>query len=406
MSGGQSKNWGGPMQTSFATSSNSAATATAASSSQTSNSLPEQGPRQAPETGATMPAAHAPGRRPPSAITQDDLNALAAAMGGARRIADIYPMTPLQQGLLYQSELAGDRPVYVVTLSCRLLAPLDAALFAAAWQAVVQRHTILRTAFAGLDLPQPLQIVLKEAPLPFTQLDWRDRPAAEIEAALAALRDDDRAQPFDHARPPLMRVTLVRLGEDDYHLLWSFHHLLLDGWSLPLLVGEVFTIYEARQRGEEPALPPSPPFKDYVAWLRRQELGAAETFWRTRLQGIEQPTLLATDPGRPLPEPRARILRQAIGIDLAALEQFARSRRLTLANLVSAAWGLLLARYTRSTDVIFGTVVAGRPADMPGANARIGLFISTLPLRLAVSPAMRIDDYLAGAAAPERGAAA
>ncbi len=153
----------------------------------------------------------------------------------------------------------------------------------------MDRHTILRTAFPGQDLEWPVQVVLNSVPLMYAEHDWRGMEASERSAAIEKLVRAERARGFDFARPPLMRITLVRAADAEYQFVWSAHHLVVDGWSVPIVVNEVFAFYLGLVRGEQVSLVPAQPYRDYIAWLQRQDDNRTERFWRDRLSAW-QPT--------------------------------------------------------------------------------------------------------------------
>ncbi|HZC98370.1 MAG TPA: condensation domain-containing protein, partial [Bradyrhizobium sp.] len=341
---------------------------------------------------------------PLAATRQAELDRLIAATGGPRQVEDIYPLSATQQGLLFHSLYEPESTVYVISVACRLLGALDVDAFERAWQVVVERHAVLRTAFLGQELEKPLQVVLRHAALPFERHDWRDLAAAEQETRFSALQQAERERGFDFAQPPLMRLHLIRTAEAEYRLLWNSHHVLFDGWSMPILLNEVFAAYSASSRGEAPRLLPTRPFRDYIGWLQRQDKDAAEAYWRMRLSGFEMPTAFGLGrPAAPADPADRRGDHQGdryvehegeFATALAEVEGFARRHRLTVNTLVQGAWALLLGRYGDSNDVVFGVTVSGRPAELPEVERTVGLFINTLPLRIAVSPGRKILDWL------------
>jgi amino acid adenylation domain-containing protein/non-ribosomal peptide synthase protein (TIGR01720 family) len=316
-----------------------------------------------------------------------------------RSIEDIYPPAPLQEGMLFQGLLAPDSELYFEHLTAEFEGRLDTIAFAQAWQAVVDRHPVLRTAFAWEGLERPLQVVRRGVELPWTEEDWTGVAPAEIPERLAAWLAADRARPFDLARPPLMRATLLRLGERQHRFVWSFHHLLLDGWCFSLIFGDVFAFYQAAVAGRAVHLQPVRPYRDFIAWVARQDATAAESYFRRSLAGFTTPTRLPLDrPGLAAGddgEPRDQELRLSTAL-VAGLTDLAQGRGLTVNTLVQAAWALTIARYGGEPDVVFGTVVSGRPAALPGVESMIGLFINTLPVRLVADPVARLDAWLAG----------
>ncbi|HYX24165.1 MAG TPA: condensation domain-containing protein, partial [Thermoanaerobaculia bacterium] len=302
---------------------------------------------------------------------------------------DLYKLSPTQAGILFHSLLTGgDDDVYSQLTTSVLRGKIDPVAFEQAWQRAVDRHAILRTSFLWEGLEKPLQVVHRQVRL---SLDYRDCRALseagqrrELEVLLAA----HRKQGFDLAVPPLMRVALLRLADETHQLVWGYHHLILDGWSIPLLTQEVLDIYRAFRRGAEPVLAPPCSFRRYIEWLQRQDLGRAEAFWRRTLAGIDSPAMLAGDVESLGEEPPGSGQRKSFlsPAAAAALQEFGRRNGLTLNTLVQAAWALLLGRYTSQRDVLFGTVFSGRPADLAGAERMIGVLINTLPIRARLTP--------------------
>ena len=316
----------------------------------------------------------------------------------ARNIESFYPLSPMQQGMLFHSRLAPQSGVYVEQVQCTLRGDLQVAAFEQAWQDVMARHAILRTSFVGEKLKEPVQIVHRDLEVPLEILDWRHLSRDEQQSRLEARAASERAQGFDLTQAPLLRLALVRTTDETHEFLWTYHHILLDGWSQPLLYQEVFSLYEAHIRGEELALAPSRAYRDYIVWLKRQDMAAAETFWRNTLEGFDTPTPLAT--ARPLnavedqPECYAEAEINVPAETTAALQAFARQHGFTLNTLVQAGWALLLGRYSDEDDVLFGVTVSGRPTDLPGADTMIGLFINTLPLRVRLDESAPVQEWL------------
>ncbi|MDZ7307315.1 MAG: amino acid adenylation domain-containing protein [candidate division KSB1 bacterium] len=303
-------------------------------------------------------------------------------------IEDIYPLSPMQQGMLFHSLYAPQAGVYVEQMSCRLHGELDRTAFRKAWQEVLNRHTILRTAFVWEGLAEPLQVVQPQVELPLVELDWRALPPAEQKARLADYRQEERRRGFDPTVAPLMRLALIRLADTVHHFVWTHHHILFDGWCLPLLLKEVFLGYEAFRRGQQLHLPQPRPYRDYIAWLQAQDAAAAGAFWRKYLAGFSAPTPLRLDrapAANGLTGGYAKAERH-LPVELTtALQALARQQQLTLGTLVQAAWAILLGRCSGENDVVFGLTVSGRPPELAGVENMIGLFINTLPVRVRLA---------------------
>src|SRR5215210_8131008 len=312
-----------------------------------------------------------------------------------KNVEDIYPLTPLQSGMLFHSLMAPESGVYVNQVTCTLPADLDGRLFQQAWEKLVQRHAVLRTAFLWDGLEEPLQVVRKKVTLPWQDLDWRGVPAEEQKRRFEELRHRERHTPLSLSKAPLMRFSVIRFDRE-LGFIWTFHHLLLDGWSLPLLVQELVSIYTALKEGRGLVLPPVRPFSDYITWLQRQEAAKVEPFWRGDLAGFTAPNSLGLAPraGAERASGHAVHRIQLSREVTAELQALATRHKLTLQTVTLGAWAALVSRYSGEEDVVFGNVVSGRPAALPGVETMIGMFINTLPARVRVNDAEPLTSWL------------
>lgn len=308
----------------------------------------------------------------------------------SKNIEAAYPLAPMQQGMLFHTIYAPESGMYFEQLLYTVEQKLDVSAFLRAWQRVVDRHPILRTAFVWDNIEKPVQVVGKSVHLPHEEYDWRGLSKQEQQEKLEALLQADLLQGFKLSKAPLMRLFLLQLEEQVYPVVWSFHHLLLDGWSLSLVLKEVFAFYQAFRQGRDLHLESSRPYRDYIAWLQQQDLAAAETFWRKVLAGVRTPTPLGVDKVvTNNPEEMIKYDDQQIHLSTTAttaLTSFARQHQLTVNTVVQGTWAILLSRYSGLEDVVFGTTVSGRPATLAGVESMVGLFINTLPVRVQVSP--------------------
>jgi amino acid adenylation domain-containing protein/non-ribosomal peptide synthase protein (TIGR01720 family) len=316
-----------------------------------------------------------------------------------KAIEDIYPLTPLQEGLLYHAVLEPKDGAYHDQFSAMLRGSLQAEQLVQAWRTVAAGHAIFRTAFAWKTGKAPLQVVGRTAETPVRMKDWRDVDEAERVARRAALITADARDGFDPGKAPLTRLTLVRWAEDAWFLLWSRHHLLLDGWSVAHVMREWLEAYQALIQGQSVAPTTARPFRDYLGWLKRQDEVKAEAFWRGELGDMNQSTTLGwmRPSDAPLPEMAERHGEREIrlsAVESAILQGFAREAQVTLATVFQGAWALLLARLGGDRDVVFGHTVSGRPADLPQADSMVGLFINTLPLRAKIESARPVGAWL------------
>lgn len=305
-----------------------------------------------------------------------------------KSIEAIYPLSPLQEGILFHTLYEPELGLYIEQLTWTLHGELNIAALTQAWQQIMDRHQCLRTMFVWEGVPEPLQVVGERVKLPLEQQDWRGLSLEEQRERLEKFLEADRARGFDLARAPLMRLALIRWADDAYHLVWSHHHLLLDGWSASMLFAEVSALYQAFSAGKELQLKRPRPYSDYISWMKQQDLQSAEAFWRETLKGITAPTPLgvdlnavATSNGNQNFHKREAYLSEAATSALTAL---ARRHQLTLNTIVQGAWTVLLSRYSGEEDVVYGMVVSGRPAELEGVESMVGLFINTIPVRVHV----------------------
>ncbi|MBF2936489.1 non-ribosomal peptide synthetase, partial [Pseudomonas aeruginosa] len=304
-------------------------------------------------------------------------------------VEDLYPLSPMQQGMLFHSLYQQEAGDYINQLRVDIDG-LHPESFRAAWQAALDEHDVLRSGFLWQGaFETPLQVVRKRVEVPFSVLDWRGRE--DLAAALDELAAGEGRLGFDLSEAPLLRLVLVRTDEERYHLIYTNHHILMDGWSNSQLLGEVLQRY----RGETPSRSDGR-YRDYIAWLQRQDAGRTEAFWKQRLQRLGEPTLLvpAFAHGVRGAEGHADRYRQLDVTTSQRLAEFAREQKVTLNTLVQAAWLILLQRYTGQDTVAFGATVSGRPAELRGIEEQIGLFINTLPVVASPCPEQPLGDWL------------
>ncbi len=290
-------------------------------------------------------------------------------------VADIYPLAPSQLGILFDALRHRDPELYFEQVRFDLVGDIDLNELRRAWTDTIDRHPALRTIWLWEGLDDPVQVVRTTVDLPWVELDWRSEIAAD--EALDVLAHDDRQRGFDLTRPPVMRVTVVRVTDDRIHVVWSFHHIMLDGWSTALVLEEVLD----RCAGGDVA--PSRPFRDHVAWIASQDSDDAEQYWRARLDGFDQPTRLASDRGSS--DADFQLARTSVSLDresTARLVAAARDHRVTTNTLVQAAWATVLSCHSGDDDVVFGVTGAGRPSELDGVESMVGMFLSTLPMRV------------------------
>ncbi|HTC94629.1 MAG TPA: amino acid adenylation domain-containing protein, partial [Terriglobales bacterium] len=334
---------------------------------------------------------------PLTKLTQPQIDGMVRQFG--LRIEDAYPLSPMQRGMLFHSLYESDAGAYIEQVSCELKGSLGCDVFERAWQHTLRKHSVLRAFFLWQGLTEPVQVIPESVALRITQLDWRELSPAAQQVGLDEYQQADRTRGFDLASPPLMRLTLVQLGEDRFQFIWTWSHLLMDGWCLPIVVEDVFAAYKTFTQGANVAVMKSANFADYVAWLATRDHGNAESFWRKFLAGFSTPTPLPfAKPGSQSQSPENHEYAEVrLGFDAdftGRLQSFARSHQLTINTLVQGAWALLLGRLTGERDVVFGATLSGRPAELPGIENMVGVFINTLPMRVQIAPDQGLIAFL------------
>ncbi|HYO13129.1 MAG TPA: amino acid adenylation domain-containing protein, partial [Thermoanaerobaculia bacterium] len=311
-------------------------------------------------------------------------------------VETIYRLSPVQQGMLFHTLYAPGEGVYFEQFNLRFEQGFDPQAFERAWQELVDRNPVLRTSFAWEGLQEPVQIVHKKAKLPVEVLDWREVPDGERESRLRDLAAAERRRGFDLSRPPLVRFVVVRLRDDRWHVVWNYHHAVLDGWSVGLLLGETSDLYRAAAAGEPPRAQQRRPFRDYIAWLRQQDAAQSEAYWRRLLAGFATPTPLGIERPASGQAGRAMEVARVPEAETEEIKDWARRNHITLSTLVQGAWALLLSRLSGEEDVVFGVTVSGRPPALPGVEAMLGCFINTLPVRARIPPGETVLPWLQG----------
>ncbi|MBP9100681.1 MAG: amino acid adenylation domain-containing protein [Nitrosomonas sp.] len=330
--------------------------------------------------------------RPENACLEDYLDAgiIATLSFGNSEIEDIYPLSPTQEGMLFHTLEAPGTGLYVNQISVEVEG-LDAERLAHAWQQMIIRHPVLRTGFlwqAGL--VRPLQIVFKHIEATVIHLDWRGKH--HLEACIVAYADEELRREFDFLNPPI-RLSLIRIDENRHQLVWTKHHILLDGWGDSMLVSDWLRCYNGEMLAQ-----PGPDYSVYVRWLAKQDKQVAQHFWQAELGNTEGPTRLADSVSKAVKTNNrsdfAQIYTHWSSDETRRLQIFAQQMHITLNTFVQAAWALLLQRYTGKQTVIFGATVAGRPPSLPKADEILGLFINTIPIPVERRSDLTVSEYL------------
>nr|WP_256980682.1 non-ribosomal peptide synthase/polyketide synthase [Rhodococcus sp. 14-1411-2a] len=332
-----------------------------------------------------------PSDLPLVSLAQSDIESWESRYGA---VADIWSLAPLQSGLLFHTMLAEHSlDVYTMQVVLNLAGAVDTERLRGAAAALLDRYENLRTAFVQNDDGTSVQLVLDHVDLPWSEVDIRDTAPEERVAALARIRSDEQARHFDVTAPPLVRFLLVRLADDEYSLVLTNHHLVVDGWSMPLLMKDLLFLYAVH--GDQQHLPRVRSYRSFLVWLAGQDAEASRRVWAGALEGLGEPTLLApSEPGREISAKAGRVSVVVDESTTAALVALGAKLGVTVNTFVQAAWGLLLARMTSRNDIVFGATVSGRPADLTGVESMVGLFINTLPVRVRFEPGESIETVL------------
>jgi amino acid adenylation domain-containing protein/non-ribosomal peptide synthase protein (TIGR01720 family) len=328
---------------------------------------------------------------PQARLQPDAVDRLLARYPG---IEDVYPLSPMQR--LFLSMEGGSGRLGFEQWVFQLKGPVDPVALREAWEATVARHAILRTAFVTDGVPEPLQVVNRSAALPWAPEDWTGESPADQEGRLRSFLRSDRERGFDVGVAPLTRVTLIRLGDENHQLVWSTHHLCVDGWSWPLIFRDVGAAYAALGEGTELRLPMPGQYGAYIAWLADAAPDSRD-FWKAALSGFESATPLALQTAPP-PHAQEDIREASTRMDAsttAALQNLARRLRVTLSTVVQGSWAILIGHLSARDDVVLGASFSGRPAELPGVETLVGPCVNNLPVRVALDPEQSVADWLA-----------
>ncbi|MEZ2339471.1 condensation domain-containing protein, partial [Mucilaginibacter sp. RCC_168] len=309
----------------------------------------------------------------------------------------LYRLSDLQQGMLFHALYEHGSGAYVEQFGCEL-ANVDVAQFINSWAHLIRRHSILRSGFEYDTFKVPIQCVYKEAVMPVDVLDYRKKNEAEQARAIRDYEDADRRRGFDFKAPPLMRVALFRLSEERYYMLWSHHHIICDGWSGSLLMGEFLSVYENMVTGTELPDVPEDKYEDYIRYIESRDKHKEQQYWRSYLKGVEAGSLLPfiatkTERNKGLGQYKQALL----FLDehkTATITAYAQSHKITVNTIMQGVWSYLLHRYTGNAHIVYGVTVSGRPDDLPGVEDRVGMYINTLPLHSLLGESLGITEWL------------
>ena len=307
-------------------------------------------------------------------------------------LQDLYPLSPMQQGMVFHALYEPGTGVYFEQLQLNLR-NLDPAAFKAAWQHQLERHPVFRSVF--LTDPHPgLQVVHDQVPLVWKEHDWKNLSQTAQQEQLQNLLHRERQHGFDLGQAPLMRFDLIQLDTQVYTFVEHHHHLLMDGWCLPIIFSEIRDSYLAFKQGKVPQLPKLRPYADYIGWLQQQDKADFQHYWQHRLAGFREPTQISIITHKSQAPDFREVSYTLETQTTQQLQHFSQKQHITLNTLIQGAWGLLLCRYGNTEDICFGVTVSGRNAPLPGIEQMVGLFINTIPLRIEPNHRDTVIHYL------------
>jgi amino acid adenylation domain-containing protein/thioester reductase-like protein len=310
---------------------------------------------------------------------------------------DIYALSPTQKGMLFHTVFNESTPVYFEQFSFTVNGPLDIGSFKLAWEHIIESTPVFRTVFKWTKVKEPVQIVLKKLPVDMAVHDISGLDGAAQSQFIREFRAKDKNTPFPMEEGPLLRLNLFKLGAERHHFLWSYHHILIDGWCMPLVMKDLIETFLRATAGQPLVKTSRRPYRDYIAWYLKQDQEKAKAFWKSHLADLTAPTSLPLDrqPGQSAAAGSAEERLELPPDMTSKIQDLCKKLRVTQSTMIQAVWAMLLSRYSRQNDVVFGMTVSGRPADLTGSEDMIGLFINTLPIRVNLTEGITFSELLA-----------
>ncbi|WP_025028876.1 non-ribosomal peptide synthetase, partial [Caldalkalibacillus mannanilyticus] len=329
-------------------------------------------------------------------LTIEEVEQIVEQTKAIGEIENIYRLTPMQKGMLFHSQMDPQSGAYFDQLVFTMRGHLSVDLFRKSFHTLMQRHAVLRTNFYSSWREEPFQIVYRKKNSDFYFEDLCQMSEDESAKYTQHFIEEDKKKGFALEQDALMRLSILRVKEREYTFIWSSHHILMDGWCMPILTKELFEMYFAYQNQQEPNLEMIPSYSAYIEWLEKQDNQIAANYWKEYLANYEQQTLL---PQRKQQKTTEGYVSEKVSFDLGKslterIDQVTKQYQVTMNTLIQAAWGVLLQKYNNADDVVFGSVVSGRPAEIPGIEKMIGLFINTIPVRIHGSAEEAFDDLM------------
>jgi len=312
-------------------------------------------------------------------------------------ISAFYRLSPLQEGILFQYLFDKKSKAYIEQMRLDFPEGVNVEALRQSFQYTIDHFSILRTGILAEEWAIPVQCVYKKAELPFELIDFRQLTKEDQENKYADFLESDFERGFDFNEAPLMRLTLIQTDENHYKMVWTFHHILLDGWSKSVVVATIMEVYERYARGQEPERGTSDEYGDYIRYIEQTDKYSEEKFWQTYLDAYSGHSLLPFVDEGLAHNSGDGLIKDTLRIDgelTSRLKNYAQQEQLTVNTLLQGAWSFLLSTYTGEEDVLFGVTVSGRPTDLAKAEKRVGLYINTLPLRAKVNKEEKVADWL------------
>ncbi|MEO6638262.1 MAG: condensation domain-containing protein, partial [Ginsengibacter sp.] len=313
------------------------------------------------------------------------------------QIEGLYPLSGLQLGMLFHGLYDEKAGAYFEQFSCDLI-EVNTEVFTKSWDYILKSHSILRSAFYYDKFKVPVQSVFKEVKLPVQVLDYRSLTKGELEEAIKLFKQSEVEKGFDFEVAPLMRLALIRVSDERYHMHWTYHHIIMDGWSMPILLEEFLNVYERLLAGEKIAQKEPDNYEDYIRYIERRDKNLEASYWTNYLSKLESGSLL---PFIKKTAERTKGLGKYSSLFLnisakksAQVRTYAQKNRITVNTLMQGIWSFLLQKYSGKDDVVFGTIVSGRPEDLPGVEQRVGMYINTLPFYTHINKSDKVVEWL------------
>lgn len=308
-----------------------------------------------------------------------------------------YLLSSLQQGMLFHFLTDPTSGTDIDQISCHLKEKIDQDKLQQAWDEIFTNHEVCRTNFIWEDVDQPIQNLNENVTAPISFYEAKDLPGNDVQSKLKLFLDKDRAKGFNLNKAPLIRISLIKFQEADYYLIWTFHHIIMDGRSHAIILNNVFNLYDSHCDGNTVELKKTLPYRSFIEWMTKQDHKKSESFWRKFLQGFTSPTILKSNHNKPDKSVQINNKEKELEVDentSVIIQEAAKKNGVTLNTLVQGAWGFLLSKHSGENDVVFGAVRAGRYSTVEDAESIAGLFMNTLPMRIQINYEKNVADWL------------